>query len=53
MRRAAPWIAISACVLAGGLALDAAGLPSSYLFAALLLGWRSPWPGRGQWSSAR
>ena len=38
VRRAAPWIAITAGVLAGGLALDAAGLPSSYLFAALLLG---------------
>jgi len=38
VRRAAPWIAITAGVVAGGLALDAAGLPSSYLFAALLLG---------------
>src|SRR4051794_12114832 len=38
VRRAAPWIAIAGGVLAGGVALDAAGLPSSYLFAALLLG---------------
>ena len=34
----APWIAIAGGVLAGGVALDAVGLPSSYLFAALLLG---------------
>ena len=32
------WIAIAGGVVAGGLALDAVGLPSSYLFAALLLG---------------
>src|SRR5690349_14598378 len=38
MRRAAIWIAIAGGVLAGGVALDAGGLPSSYLFAALLLG---------------
>ena len=38
MRRAGVWIAIAGGVLAGGLALDAGGLPSSYLFAALLLG---------------
>src|SRR5829696_9772972 len=38
VRRAAPWVAITAGAVAGGLALDAAGLPSSYLFAALLLG---------------
>ena len=38
MRRAAIWPAIAGAVVAGGLALDAVGLPSSYLFAALLLG---------------
>jgi membrane AbrB-like protein len=38
MRSAPAWIAIAGGVVAGGLALDAAGLPSSYLFAALLLG---------------
>ncbi len=38
MRRAPVWIAIAGGVVAGGLALDAVGLPSSYLFAALLLG---------------
>src|SRR5918994_5213231 len=38
MRRAAGWIAIAGGVLAGGVALDAVGLPSSYLFAALLIG---------------
>src|SRR5215211_8676700 len=38
MRRGAAWIAIVGGVLAGGIALDAVGLPSSYLFAALLLG---------------
>ncbi len=38
MRRAALWFAIAGGVLAGGVALDAIGLPSSYLFAALLLG---------------
>ncbi len=38
MRRAALWVAIAGGVLAGGVALDAIGLPSSYLFAALLLG---------------
>ncbi len=38
VRRSATWIAIAGGVLAGGLALDAIGLPSSYLFAALLLG---------------
>ncbi len=32
------WIAIAGGVVAGGIALDAFGLPSSYLFAALLLG---------------
>ena len=32
------WIAIAGGVIAGGIALDAVGLPSSYLFAALLLG---------------
>ena len=38
MRRAPVWAGIAAAVVAGGLALDAAGLPSSYLFAALLVG---------------
>ena len=38
MRRAVIWPAIAGAVVAGGLALDAVGLPSSYLFAALLLG---------------
>jgi membrane AbrB-like protein len=38
MRRAVLWPAIAGGVVAGGLALDAVGLPSSYLFAALLLG---------------
>ena len=38
MRRAAVWIAIAGGVVAGGVVLDAVGLPSSYLFAALLLG---------------
>ena len=32
------WIAVAGGVVAGGVALDALGLPSSYLFAALLLG---------------
>jgi len=38
MRRVAVWGAIAGAIVAGGLALDAGGLPSSYLFAALLLG---------------
>ena len=38
MRRAPLWIVIAGGVIAGGIALDAIGLPSSYLFAALLLG---------------
>jgi membrane AbrB-like protein len=38
MRGAPLWIAIAGGVIAGGIALDAGGLPSSYLFAALLLG---------------
>ena len=38
MRGAAGWVAIAAAVLGGGLALDAIGLRSSYLFAALLIG---------------
>jgi membrane AbrB-like protein len=38
MRRAPLWIAIAGGVIAGGALLDAVGLPSSYLFAALLLG---------------
>ena len=32
------WPLVAAAVVAGGLLLDAAGLPSSYLFAALLVG---------------
>jgi uncharacterized protein len=32
------WLGIAAGVLAGGQALDRAGLPSAYLFAAMLLG---------------
>ncbi len=38
MRPAGKWAAIAAGVLAGGKLLQAAGLPSSYLFAALILG---------------
>jgi membrane AbrB-like protein len=38
MRHAGIWIAIAAGVLIGGVGLDRVGLPSSYLFAALLLG---------------
>ena len=38
MGRLGVWAAIAAGVLAGGLLLDTAGLPSSYLFAALLIG---------------
>jgi membrane AbrB-like protein len=38
LRRAAIWLLVAAAVLAGGRLLDAAGLPSSYLFAALLVG---------------
>ena len=38
VRSAPPWIAIAGGVVAGGVALDAIGLPSSYLFAALLIG---------------
>jgi uncharacterized protein len=38
MGRAPLWIAIAGGVIAGGVALDGIGLPSSYLFAALLLG---------------
>jgi membrane AbrB-like protein len=38
VRRTATWPAIAAAVLGAGLVLDAAGLPSSYLFAALLVG---------------
>jgi membrane AbrB-like protein len=33
-----PWAAIAVAIVVGGLALDAVGLPSSYLFAALLVG---------------
>ncbi len=32
------WAAVGVAVIAGGIALDFAGLPSSYLFAALLVG---------------
>src|SRR4051794_21739522 len=38
VRALAIWPLLAALVLAGGLALDAAGLPSSYLFAALVVG---------------
>ena len=38
MRRLLLWAGIAAGVVAGGLLLDVAGLPSSYLFAALLVG---------------
>jgi len=38
MGRLGVWAAIAAGVLAGGLLLDTTGLPSSYLFAALLIG---------------
>src|SRR4051812_48597896 len=38
MGRPAAWLGIAAGVLAGGQALDLAGLPSAYLFAAMLLG---------------
>jgi uncharacterized protein len=38
VRRLAIWPLLAAAVLAGGLALEAVGLPSSYLFAALLVG---------------
>jgi uncharacterized protein len=37
-RQAGIWAGIAAGVVAGGLLLDAVGLPSSYLFAALLVG---------------
>jgi membrane AbrB-like protein len=38
VRRLGAWAGIAAGTVAGGLLLDAAGLPSSYLFAALLIG---------------
>jgi uncharacterized protein len=38
MRRLAPWAALAAATGAAGWALGEAGLPSSYLFAGLLLG---------------
>jgi uncharacterized protein len=38
VRRLGIWAGIAAGVLAGGVLLGAAGLPSSYLFAALLVG---------------
>ena len=38
MRRLGTWAGIAAGVLAGGMLLGTAGLPSSYLFAALLVG---------------
>ena len=38
MGRPVVWLGIAAGVLAGGQALDRVGLPSSYLFAAMLLG---------------
>ncbi len=38
MRGATIWAGLAAAVVGGGLGLDAVGLPSSYLFAALLIG---------------
>jgi membrane AbrB-like protein len=38
MRGPAPWVALAAATGAAGWALGAIGLPSSYLFAALLIG---------------
>ncbi|MBN1527491.1 MAG: AbrB family transcriptional regulator [Thermoleophilaceae bacterium] len=38
MGRPAAWLGIAAGIVAGGEALDLAGLPSSYLFAAMLIG---------------
>lgn len=38
MRRVAPWVVVVAAVVAAGWGLGAAGLPSPYLFAALLVG---------------
>lgn len=38
VRTLAPWTALAAAVVGGGLALDAVGMPSAYLFAALLIG---------------
>ena len=38
MRGLAPWAALAAATGAAGAALGAAGVPSSYLFGALLLG---------------
>ena len=38
MRAAPPWVALAAAVAVSGLALDALGVPSAFLFAALLLG---------------
>ena len=38
MRRLGMWVGIAAGTVAGGLLLDATGLPSSYLFAALVVG---------------
>jgi membrane AbrB-like protein len=38
VRRLVAWPAIAAAIVGGGLLLDGIGLPSSYLFAALLVG---------------
>jgi uncharacterized protein len=38
VRRLGKWAGLAVVVLAGGALLDAAGLPSSYLFAAMLIG---------------
>ena len=38
MRRLGIWVGIAAGTVAGGLLLDTTGLPSSYLFAALVVG---------------
>jgi membrane AbrB-like protein len=38
VRRPAAWLGVAAGIVAGGQVLDVAGLPSSYLFAALVIG---------------
>jgi len=38
VRRLTAWPAIATAIVVGGLLLDGVGLPSSYLFAALLVG---------------
>ena len=52
MRRLLIWAGIAAGVVAGGLLPDVAGLPSSYLFAALLVGLAIALaPAGGDWRS--